>query len=54
MADVTDAYALYLDDAETSGRSDEDEAQEMLGQVDLWRWLQNDTESGAAVAISAA
>jgi hypothetical protein len=36
-ADVADAHALDVDDADTSGRRGEDEAREMLGRVGPWR-----------------
>jgi hypothetical protein len=52
VAEVADAHASDIDDADTSGRSGEDEALEMLGRVGPWRWLQNGTGSGAVIPRS--
>ena len=49
VAEGADAHAFYIDDADTSGRSGEDEAPEMLGRIGSWRRLQNGTESGAVI-----
>jgi len=52
VAEVADTHASDIADADTSGRSGEDEALEMLGHVGPWRWLQNGTGSRAVIPRS--